>query len=101
MIDIENKIIEKVIDKIDINSIIDKIDIDLLTDKIAEKVADYIIKNKIINLDPINPINPINLFVPSVDPEPFIPDQVLMYGCTPTRYQITTSDTDKSDINSL
>lgn len=88
MIDIENKIIEKVIDKIDI---------DLLTDKIAEKVADYIIKDKVINLDPVNPVNP---FVPPVNPS-LIPDQVLMYGCTPIHYQATTSDTNELDINSL
>ena len=94
MIDIENKIIEKVVDKIDIDSIIDKIDIDLLTDKIAEKVADRIIKDKVINFDPINP------FVPQVNPSP-IPDQIMMYGCTPTPYQIISSDTNKSDINSL
>lgn len=85
MIDIENKIIEKVIEKIDF---------DLLTDKIAEKVADYIIKDKVINPDPVNPfISPIN---PSL-----IPDQILMYGCTPTPYQAISSDTNKSDSNSL
>lgn len=93
MIDIENKIIEKVIDKIDINSIIDKIDIDLLTDKIAEKVADRIIKEKIVN--PLDPINPITPFVSPVNPSS-IPDQIMMYGCTPTPYQ-----TISSDINSL
>lgn len=95
---IEEDIIEKIVEKIDVDSLIEKLNMETLTDKIAEKVANYIINKEF----PKNPIQP-DIFKPDIiNPatpkrtNPWIPDQVVMYGCTPTMY--TTGDSSSNEI---
>lgn len=94
---IEKDIIEKIVEKIDVDSLIEKLNMETLTDKIAEKVANYIINKEF----PKNPIQP-DTFPDIINPatpertNPWIPDQIVMYGCTPTRY--TTGDSFSNEI---
>lgn len=93
---IEEDIIEKIVEKIDVDSLIEKLNMETLTDKIAEKVANYIISKEfpnpiqpdIFKPDIINPATPKRI-------NPWIPDQVVMYGCTPTIY--TTGDSSSNE----
>lgn len=96
---IEEDIIEKIVEKIDVDSLIEKLNMEILTDKIAEKVANYIINKEF----PKNPIQP-DIFKPKPDiinpatplrTDPWIPDQIVMYGCTPTIY--TTGDSSSNE----
>ena len=74
MTDIEKAIVDKVLQKIDM---------ELLTDKIAEKVAERIIKKE------------MQPQTPWITPTPWpIEPSVVMYGCTPTTIQTNITETE-------
>jgi hypothetical protein len=85
---IEEAIIEKALEKIDIDALTNKIDWEALTDKIAEKVAEKIIKKEFIDT-PIIPNTPSPTPWTTPSPrDPFGP-VVVMYGCYSTDFQVT------------
>ena len=79
MTELENKLVEK---------IMEKLDMDKLTDKIAEKAAELIVQKEYPNtpiIDPVKPWIAPDLTNPS---NPFGPVTV-MYGVTPTEFRPT------------
>ena len=81
MTELENKLAEK---------ILEKIDMDKLTDKIAEKAAELIIQKEYPDYPVIPPFEPGEIWpkVPEIQP------QVLMYGVPPVEYKPTSAVTE-------
>lgn len=88
MTELENKLAEKLLEKIDLDKLIEKIGLDVLTDKIAEKAAELIVKKEFTDT-PTFPSNPINPVTPWPTPTPYIPPITVMYGVTPTEFNPT------------
>ena len=90
MIDLENKVLDKILEKINIEELIEKIGYEKLTDKIAEKAAELIVQKEYPDKPITQPIDPnpwINPYPWRTEPYPITPVTV-MYGCTPTEYTI-------------
>ena len=77
MIELENKLVEK---------IMEKLDMDKLTDKIAEKAAELIVQKEYPSSHIIPPIDPWIAPDPTNPSNPFGPVTV-MYGVTPTEFR--------------
>ena len=92
MTELENKLVEK---------ILEKLDMDKLTDKIAEKAAELIVQREYPSSpapSPINPVipNPINPINPWVSPNRPIEPIVAAYACIPTQF-VSTSGSYKQE----
>lgn len=85
MTELENKLAEK---------ILEKIDMDKLTDKIAEKAAELIIQREYPATPVITPKTP---WYPSTQPEMPYPPITVMYGVAPVEYKQTSVDTEYID----
>lgn len=90
MTDLENKVLDKILEKIDIEELIEKIGYEKLTDKIAEKAAEFIVQKEYPDQPIIQPISPQSPWInPSpwkTEPYPISPVTV-MYGVTPTEFK--------------
>ena len=95
MTGLEEKLAEKLLEKIDIDKLIERIGLDVLTDKIAERAAELIVEREypsdtVHPSSPTNPINPINPVCPGTPwPAPGVPPITVMYGVTPTDFEVT------------
>ena len=90
MTELENKLVERILEKMDLEKLIEKIGYDVLTDKIAEKAAELIVKKEYPDAPtgPIAPIIPGNPIKPST---PWELPITVMYGVTPTEFKPTTT----------
>ena len=79
MTELENKLVEK---------IMEKLDMDKLTDKIAEKAAELIVQKEYPSIPITNPSGPWIAPDPTNPSNPFGPVTV-MYGVTPTEFKPT------------
>ena len=86
MTELENKLVEK---------ILEKIDMDKLTDMIAEKAAELIVQKEYPSI-PITPGVPITPGSPWTSPTKPIEPIVVMYGVSPTEFKITTAITEQN-----
>lgn len=95
MTDLENKVLDKILEKINIEELIEKIGYDKLTDKIAEKAAEFIMKKEYPDTSTEQPFIPNPWINPSpwkTEPYPITPVTV-MYGVTPTEFKPTAFET--------
>ena len=93
--DLENKVLDKILEKINIEELIEKIGYEKLTDKIAEKAAELIVQKEYPNTPVEQPFIPNPWINPSpwkTEPYPITPVTV-MYGVTPTEFRPTALDT--------
>lgn len=90
MTELENKLVEK---------ILEKIDMDKLTDKIAEKAAQLIVQKECPASPVIPPLNPAPPYPWTTPPErPYEPITV-MYGVVPTKFEVQGYATASSRIS--
>lgn len=87
MTELENKIADRIIEKMDLDKLIEKIGLDVLTDRIAEKAAEMIIKREYPSA-PDTPPAPITIppgFPWTAAPK-IEPPVTVMYGVTTTDF---------------
>ena len=98
----KDKLIEKLLEKIDIQGLIEVIGYEKLTDIIAEKAAELIVEKECPNA----PTTPYIPWVPPFDPNNPIAPVTVMYGVTPIEYKpgclsdITITNNSNSSIAS-
>lgn len=90
MTELENKLVEK---------ILEKIDMDKLTDMIAEKAAELIVQKEYPSA-PTTPPCPFTPGRPWTSPAQPIEPIVVMYGVSPTEFKITTATTEQNSESS-
>ena len=92
MTELEDKLVEKIIEKMDLDKLIDKIGLDVLTDRIAEKAAEMIVEKEYSSTPsaPVNPIMPVDPVTPW--PKPGIDQIIVMYGVTTTEFNPYAAD---------
>ena len=89
MTELENKLVKK---------ILEKIDMDKLTDMIAEKAAELIVQKEYPSA-PAAPTTPPCPFTPGrpwTSPAQPIEPIVVMYGVSPTEFKVTTAVTEQN-----
>lgn len=89
MTELENKLVEK---------ILEKIDMDKLTDKIAEKAAELIVQKEYPESPIIPPFNPVVPYPWTTPPTPREPIMV-MYGVVPTQFEVQSDATTSASIS--
>ena len=89
MTELENKLVEK---------ILEKLDMDKLTDKIAEKAAELIVQKEYPESPVIPPFNPVVPYPWTTPPTPREPITV-MYGVVPTQFEVQGGATTSASIS--
>ena len=90
MTELENKLVEK---------ILEKLDMDKLTDKIAERAAELIVQKECPTSPIIPPFNPVIPYPWTTPPErPYEPITV-MYGVVPTQFEVQGDSTTSVSIS--
>ena len=92
----KDKLIEKLLEKIDIQGLIEVIGYEKLTDRIAEKAAELIVEKECPNA----PATPYVPWIPPFEPNNPIAPVTVMYGVTPVEYRPTCLSDIKITSNS-
>ena len=98
MTELESKIVDRIIEKMDLDRLIDKIGLDVLTDRIAEKAAEKIVKMEYPDVPDTSPApgtlpNPFTPGVPWTTPPVQIEPITVMYGVLPTQFKTAVEQT--------
>ena len=106
MTELENKLVEKILEKMDLDQLIDRIGLDVLTDRIAEKAAEMIVEKEypsapagpVLPGVPVNPVTPVTPTSPWTTPG--FPPITVMYGVTTTEFNPHAATGDASTSSS-
>lgn len=92
MTELESKLVDRILEKVDVDKLIERIGLDVLTDRIAERAAEIIVAKEYPSA-PAVPESPLSPFIPeTARPKPYFPPVTVMYGVTPTEFNPTAID---------